>query len=115
MSAGFTFEEARKLVAMGIKNGTIIPPSPKPKQAPAYIPMTTRKKGRRARKTRQYLWQLKQMDFGCCIICGKKAVTKHHCEKHRRIASGGCDPWKPGGRGRPPLKPIVLEQKGGAA
>ena len=32
---------------------------------------------------RQRKWQLKKVKEGKCMICGKKAVTKHYCQKHR--------------------------------
>lgn len=32
--------------------------------------------------SRQYKWQLKQLKHGKCVICGKRAKTKRHCEKH---------------------------------
>lgn len=35
------------------------------------------------RKYQQQIWQEKQTSLGNCITCGKKAVTKHHCEYHR--------------------------------
>ena len=32
--------------------------------------------------SRQYIWQLKRIEQGLCIICGEKAITKNHCLKH---------------------------------
>jgi hypothetical protein len=33
--------------------------------------------------SRQRKWQIKKMNEGKCIICGKKIVVKCYCQKHR--------------------------------
>lgn len=38
--------------------------------------------------SRQYKWQLKQISKKCCVICGKVAVTKLHCQKHAQKQVG---------------------------
>jgi hypothetical protein len=40
------------------------------------------------RMSRQYKWQLKQISKKCCVICGKVAVTKLHCQKHAQKQVG---------------------------
>jgi hypothetical protein len=37
--------------------------------------------------TRQRRWQIKMTREGKCKICGAPAVTKFHCEKHRRAVN----------------------------
>ncbi len=36
--------------------------------------------------SRQRKWQLKMKALGKCLICGKVAITREHCERHRIIA-----------------------------
>lgn len=60
--------------------------------------------------TRQRRWQVTRVAEGRCSLCGKPrrhyAAVCDNCAlaKRRRIrALQGFSPWKPGGRGRPPL------------
>ncbi len=63
----------------------------------------------------QRVWQLKQQAMGKCVICGEPVVRGVRCRTHllaaRKYArlSKGCQPWKKGGKGRPPLS--VKESK----
>ena len=59
--------------------------------------------------SRQRAWQMKQVAAGRCSQCGKEAVSSRKCmeclEKNKvaaRLCRDG-QPWRPGGRGRPPL------------
>jgi hypothetical protein len=37
--------------------------------------------------SRQRKWQIKQVANGFCMICGKPARTKYHCDFHAKAAS----------------------------
>lgn len=59
--------------------------------------------------TRQERYQQKHKAAGLCIYCSRKAVSRWFCAMHlkkRRLSMRklkGNKPWRPGGRGRPPL------------
>ena len=61
---------------------------------------------------RRTKWQQKQIAAGNCRQCGQRrdgpyTTTCKKCAKrsreHNRLWFGG-EPWKPGGKGRPPLE-----------
>jgi len=61
--------------------------------------------------SRQTDYQEAHRKAGLCILCSAKRdrASRDKCAKHhlaRRAGNRrrmGCDPWKPGGRGRPPF------------
>jgi hypothetical protein len=60
--------------------------------------------------TKQRRWQLKKQAEGNCMTCGKprnlyaeRCDTCHAVERLRTRAACGHQPWREGGRGRPPL------------
>jgi hypothetical protein len=74
------------------------------------IPMK-RKRGSPKPLSRQRKWQKKQLDSGNCMICGDpRTLYATHCDAcNEKVmayqrSKTGFQPWKPGGRGRPPLK-----------
>ena len=38
--------------------------------------------------SRQLKWQKARRAAGLCVLCGKPAVTKNHCERHREMING---------------------------
>ena len=68
--------------------------------------------------SRQREWQIRKREEGRCMICGKESFAPHGlCKKHLKVqrernrAVTGCDPWKPGGRGRIPLEQAEKQAK----
>ena len=68
--------------------------------------------------SRQRRWQVRQNEAGKCMYCTNQAMDgTTRCEFHAEYIRqymrkrGGYNPWKEGGRGRPPMK----FKKGGAA
>ena len=58
--------------------------------------------------SRQRRWQLKKEAEGKCVTCGGgPLLSSRYCAKHlqatreRNRDRVGCNPWEPGGRGRP--------------
>lgn len=64
--------------------------------------------------SRQRLWQIMQAKEGKCMKCQDPSVKHGLCSKHymqnlllhrkNQRNSGGYKPWRPGGRGRPPIE-----------
>ena len=44
--------------------------------------------------SRQRKWQLKKNKEGKCTNCGKKAVTKYRCQKHRIMQNKSTAKWR---------------------
>ncbi len=72
--------------------------------------------------SRQRLWQLEQHRTGLCTLCAERAVTNDYCQEHRLQTNNrkmlrnrkinGWEPWRPGGRGRPPLAYLAGKKEG---
>lgn len=61
----------------------------------------------------QRAWQLMKQELGLCVICGREPLAKGSksrckgCRERDRVrirAKKGLNPWKKGGRGRPPSR-----------
>jgi hypothetical protein len=68
--------------------------------------------------TAQAVLYARRREAGKCLRCGRKAdAGVQYCQKHRKAVNAsnrtrnGHKPWKPGGKGRPP---IVREQEAAA-
>ena len=70
--------------------------------------------------TRQRQWQIFNVKHGYCSICGKRRIGKISercdvCARKARIAQRkrrNHKPWQPGGRGRPPILPVIEDERG---
>lgn len=75
--------------------------------------MSTKKTKAKPKISRQLAWQRKQRKDGRCWRCGsemgkspyKVCVVCAEADRRRQRKKDGTRPWKPGGRGRPPIVP----------